>query len=132
MLKRRFTLRRWGHEPGELELAGEDPANGQGLRSPASERRERGRFVSVVTSLSVVGLIVGLTAGSVALLPAQIAGAAKPNVATPYIFAPANTVIGESSGTLNLQVTLSATSTSPVSVWYVDNDGWLVHIQPLD
>jgi hypothetical protein len=23
-------------------------------------------------------------------------------------------------------------STSPVSVWYVDHDGWLVHIQPLD
>jgi hypothetical protein len=20
----------------------------------------------------------------------------------------------------------------PVSVWYVDHDGWLVHIQPLD
>ena len=23
-------------------------------------------------------------------------------------------------------------STSPVSVWFVDHDGWLVHIQPLD
>ncbi len=23
-------------------------------------------------------------------------------------------------------------STNPVSVWYVDHDGWLVHIQPLD
>ena len=23
-------------------------------------------------------------------------------------------------------------STSPVSVWYIDHDGWLVHIQPLD
>jgi hypothetical protein len=115
MLKRRSTLRRWGHEPGELDRSGDGPANSQGLR-PASEGRERGRFVSVVTSLSVVSLIMGLTAGSVALLPAQIAGAAKPNVATPYIFAPANTVIGESSGTLNLQVTLSATSTNPVSV----------------
>ncbi len=116
MLKRRFTLGRWGHEPGELERSGDGPANGPGLRSPAGEGRERGRFVSVVTSLSVVGLIMGLTAGSVALLPAQAASAAKPKVATPYIFAPANTVIGESSGTLNLQVTLSATSANPVSV----------------
>ena len=23
-------------------------------------------------------------------------------------------------------------ATDPVSVWFVDHDGWLIHIQPLD
>ena len=36
MLNRRFTLRRWGHEPGELDRAGDGPANGQGLQSSAT------------------------------------------------------------------------------------------------
>ncbi len=124
MLKRRFTLRRSGHEPGELDRSSDGPANGQVSRSSATEGRAWGRLVAAVTSLSAVSLILGLAAGSVALIPAQTAVAAKPLVATPYINAPANTVIGESSGTLNLEVTLSATSTNQVSVnWSVPTNG---------
>ncbi|MFZ0666633.1 MAG: Calx-beta domain-containing protein, partial [Acidimicrobiales bacterium] len=75
-------------------------------------------------SFSVISLILGVAAFGAALLPLAAASAATPAVATPYIYAPPNTVIGESSGTLSLQVTLSAPGTSTVTVnWSVPTDG---------
>ena len=67
-----------------------------------------------LTRLTFASLFVGLATFVAAVLPPQPAGAA----ATTYLFAPPSTVVGEASGSVSLPVTLSAPSTSTVTVAY--------------
>ena len=128
MLKRRFTIRRWVHEPGELDVdrAGYHPVDSLDLPSSATvgasahqtspPRRTshvlRAAFV-VAASLVVSGASAGL-----AVVPAQAAGDS-----TPTISAPPNVVVGEADGSVTLPVTLSAASTSTVTVNYATANG---------
>ena len=72
-----------------------------------------------VIRLSVIGLVIGLTTLSVAVLPAEIASAAT----SPNISAGPNVVVGEAAGSVTLPVTLSASSTSTVTVNYATPSG---------
>ena len=74
--------------------------------------RHRGRFSAV--RLTVVALVMGLATLSVAALSPEIASAA----ASPDISAPPDVVVGEAGGSVILPVTLSAASTSTVTVDY--------------
>ena len=65
-----------------------------------------------VVRLTLTSLVVGLSAFAAAVLPSQTSSAAT----TIYIFAGPNQVVGEASGSVTLHVTLSAPSTSVVTV----------------
>ena len=81
-----------------------------------SSTKPRGRWFQVMATIRITlsGFIVGLAAFVVAALPPQPAGAAS----TTYVFAPPSMVVGEASGSVSLPVTLSAPSTSTVTVAY--------------
>jgi hypothetical protein len=86
-------------------------------RSWTDPYRRRGGFS--VIRLSVTGLVIGLATLSVAVLPAEMASAAS----TPNISAGPNVVVGEAAGSVALPVTLSAASTSTVTVNYATPSG---------
>ena len=125
MLKRRFTLRRWVHEPGELDRASDGSANGQGLQSSATAgpmvahraapRRSKPQVLRAACFFAATLVVSGASAG-LAAVPAQAAG-------IPTISAPPNVVVGEADGSVTLPVTLSAASTSQVTVNYATQDG---------
>ena len=68
----------------------------------------------MVVQLTLAGLVVGLSAFTAAALPAQTSSAAT----TIYILAGPDQVVGEASGSASLPVTLSAPSSSVVTVAY--------------
>ncbi len=126
MLNRRFTLRRWVHEPGELDRASDGSANGQGLQSSATAsplvahraapRRSKPQVLRAACFFAATLVVSGASAG-LAAVPAQAGGT------TPGISAPANVVVGEADGSVTLPVTLSAASTSTVTVGYATANG---------
>jgi Calx-beta domain len=126
-------------DPGPVDMVSERRV------PPCSERGEKGGFMSKPSMVfarlraltrswispyrhlgelgvirhSVIGLVIGLATLSVAVLPAGIASAAS----TPNISAGPNVVVGEAAGSVTLPVTLSATSTSTVTVNYATPSG---------
>ena len=69
--------------------------------------------------LLMAGSVLALATLTTAVLPANIASAA----ALPTISAPPDVVVGEASGSVSLPVTLSASSTSTVTVNYATSAG---------
>ncbi len=89
------------------------------LRAFACSWMESPRHGFSVIRFSVIGLVIALATLSVGVLPAEIASAAS----SPNISAPPNIVVGEAAGSVTLPVTLSATSTSTVTVNYATPGG---------
>ncbi|MGZ6974295.1 MAG: Calx-beta domain-containing protein, partial [Acidimicrobiia bacterium] len=75
------------------------------------------RTIGGLRRFAVLFLTAAIMAGGLIGVGATSSSAADP-VATPYIFAPPSTVVGEASGSVTLPVTLSAPGTSTVTVNY--------------